>query len=238
MREITITVKPSLTDISDPSRLSKVITDIENIIEGNLDLCAEDVAEKILEFARENASQGYRGLPYPGGNARNWAPRDPITDLLYELSPYHTPNLPGLDTGAGRLINSLERHGEDNIFESFGRTVRIGSSFKHAHLLEKGGIRPMEPNIGFTKGGFPNRWLQNAIEAGWISQDEVWRIREQFDKPRFIEPRPFLYPAMWHVRDVELHTAICARTLIKELQTDLELEKIRSIRGEVSIVSR
>lgn len=236
MKEITITIKPSLADISDPSRLSDIIGDIERIVERNLDLCAEDIGKKVLEFAKENASQGYRSVPYSGNRSVSWAPRDPITDLLYEISPYHTPFLPGLDTGARRLLDSLERHGTDNIFELKGKTVRVGSKFKHASLLEKGGHRPMGSNIGFTAGGAPNRWLTRAMREGLISTEEVWRIREVFSQPRFIEPRPFLYPAMWHVRDSGLHVAICSRTLIRELQTDLELERVANIRGEVDIV--
>ena len=232
MREITITLKPSLTDISDPKRISELVDEIERIVTRNLDLCAEDIGAKVLEFAHENAKQGYRDVPYTGGNVVNWAPRDPITDLLYEISPYHTPFLPGLDTGASKLIDSLERFGPDNVFDAVGNTVRVGTRFKHAHLLEKGGHRPSGRNIGFTQEGTPNRWLAKAMRDGIISPEEVWRIREELSRPRFIEPRPFLHPAMWHVRDNELHTGICAKTILRELQTDLQLDKIRSVRGE------
>lgn len=238
MKEITITVKPSLADISDPSRLSDIVGEIEKIVQRNLDLCAEDIAETVLEFAQENASQGYRNVPYSGNRTVSWENRDPITDLLYEISPYHESHLPGLTTGANKLIDSLERHGADNIFENVGRTVRVGSRFKHASLLEKGGHRPAGGNIGFNAEGRPNRWLSKAIRQGRISAEEVARIRGALSVPRFIEPRPFLYPAMWHVRDSGIHTGICSATIIRELRTDLRLDKIRSIRGESEIVTR
>ena len=236
MREITITVKPSLVDISDPKRMADLVTEIERIVTRNLDLCAEDIGTDVLDKAHENAKQGYRDVPFSGNQAVSWAPRDPITDILYELSPYHTPNLPGLDTGAHKLIDSLQRFGIDNIFDANGKVVHVGTKFRHAHLLEKGGTRPWVSTIGFNQYGQPNRWLSQAIRDGLISQEEVWRIRGELSKPRFIEPRPFLYPAMWHVRDSESHTAICARTILRELQTDLQLDKIRSVRGDTGVV--
>ena len=229
MKEITITVKPTLEDISDPKRLVDKLTGVISIIEDNLTYVSEDVAEELLRMAKENARNGYRGIPY--GN-ENWADRDPITKLLYELSPYHTSNLPGLDTGARRLIESLERGGQDNIFNISGLEVTIGTRFKHAKLLEEGGLRRTAPNIGFTREGNPNRWLSRAIDQGLISEAEVQQIRQKFMTPRMIEPRPFLRPAKRFMEDSGVHMEKAVQTLRKEIEDELMIRADIKVRGD------
>ena len=113
MSEVIITVKPTLSDISDPKSMSDLLADVGDLIADNLGDCAERIGEKVLEYAKENASRGYSGLPY--GNDV-WTPRSAEVDKLYELSPFHRSSMPGLDTGARRLVSSLERYGFDNIF--------------------------------------------------------------------------------------------------------------------------
>lgn len=236
MREIIVTVKPSLADISEPSRLSRVIGDVEKIIEANLDLCVEAVAEKTLEFAKENAETGYQKVEYSGNRTVVWAPRDPVTERLYEISPYHDPSPTGLSAGADRLFDSLTRLGVDNIFERVGLSVRIGTRFEHAHLLEKGGIRPSIPNIGFNEDGSVKRWLLKAAMSGLISWDEISAIRQQIFTPQFMPARPFLYPAMWYMEDTETHTAICANILLKEMEVSLDINEIPNVTGDGAIV--
>lgn len=236
MREIIITIKPTLSDISDPSRLVDYVSRVERIMTGNIDRCLEQVGEKILELAKENASQGYRNVPYTGNQSVVWPHRDEVTDALYRASPYHTAGLPGLDTGRGKLIESLERGGDDNIFDRGQREINVGTNFRHAAILEKGGIRRMVPNIGFTDEGKPKRWLLGAMAAGLISPEMVAGIRAEFEQPRYIPPRPFLTPAMWHLRDTEKHTGIVAVTLLAEMYIDLSLEKVRVSSGDGIIV--
>lgn len=232
MREIIVTVKPSLADISEPSRLSRVIGDVQKLIEANLDLCIETVAEKALEFARENAETGYQKVEYSGNRTVVWAPRDPVTERLYEISPYHSPSVTGLSAGADRLFDSLVRSGVDNIFEKVGLSVKVGTRFEHAHLLEKGGIRPSLPNIGFNDDGSVKMWLLKAVISGLISWNEVSNIRQQIFTPQFMPARPFLYPAMWYMQDTETHTAICSDILLKEMQASLDIGEIPNIIGD------
>lgn len=239
MSEVIITVKPTLSDISNPKFMSDLLADIGDLVADNLSDCAEKIGEKVLDYAKENASRGYSGLPY-GNDA--WAPRSPEVDKLYELSPFHIPNMPGLDTGARKLVTSLERHGFDNIFIVSGskgenRVVTVGTGFHHAKLLEEGGMRRAFPNIGFTAEGKPTRWLMQAMIDGLISSEEVNRIQELWFQPTFMPPRPFLKPAMWHIRDVGIHTSICSRTLIRELQTDLSLDRVQHVRGDSGVVT-
>lgn len=236
MREIIVTVKPSLADISEPSRLSRVIGDIEKLIEANLDLCVETVAEKALEFAKENAETGYQKVEYSGNKTVVWAPRDPATERLYEVSPYHSPSETGLSAGADRLFDSLTRSGVDNIFDKVGLSVKIGTRFEHAYLLEKGGIRPSIPNIGFNDDGSVKRWLLRAVLSGLISWGEVSDIRQQIFIPQFMPARPFLYPAMWYMQDTETHTAICSNILLKEMQASLDIREVPNVIGESAFV--
>ena len=236
MREIIITLKPTLSDISDPSRLMDYVHQVERIMSDNIDLCLEKVGEKILEYAKENAEQGYMSVPHTGNRPVVWPARDVITNELYRASPYHVEGLVGLDTGRKNLINSLERGGNDNIFDRAYREIGIGTKFRHAAILEKGGIRRMVPNIGFTDEGRPKKWLLDAMAAGIISPDVVRSIQERFQQPRYIPPRPFLEPALWHLRDTQQHTGICAVILLAEMYVDLALEKIRVSSGDGIIV--
>lgn len=236
MREIIITVKPTLSDINDPSRMIDVIHRVERLVSNNIDICLEKVAEKILEYAKENASSGYMGVPHSGNQAVVWPHRDEATDALYRASPYHIEGLPGLTTGRDKLIESLERGGNDNIFERGHNEIEVGTRFRHAALLEKGGMRRMTPNIGFTESGAPKRWLIEAMAAGLISPEEVSEIREKFMQPRFVPARPFLWPAMAHLRDTGRHTGICVTTLLGEMYVDLSLEKVRVSTGDGIIV--
>lgn len=235
MREITITIRPSLSDIDDPSRLVNVLEDVRQRIESNLDLCVEKVAEKTLEFAKENAEMGYDNVPHTGNRGVVWEPRDSITERLYALSPYHYPSETGLDAGKRKLIGSLERDGDDNIFERTGLEVKIGTGFRHAYLLEKGGIRPAVPNLGFHVSGKPREWLMKAIREGRISRDEVNRIWDIVSRPQFMPPRPFLFPAMWEMEDNELHTLVCVKELLYQLQYDLETDRVQA-RGDLTDV--
>ncbi len=232
MREIIITIKPTLSDISDPSRITDIVQGVERLITDNIDLCLEKVGEKILEYAKENAERGYAEVPHTGNRPVVWPARDAITNELYRASPYHVEGLVGLDTGRKNLINSLERGGNDNIFDREHRSVEVGTKFRHAAILEKGGIRRMVPNIGFTDEGRPKKWLINAMAAGLISPDVVKAIQERFQQPRYIPPRPFLAPALWHLRDTQQHTAIVAATLLAEIYIDVSLEKVRLSTGD------
>lgn len=231
MREIIVTVKPSLADISEPSRLARVMGDIQRLIEANLDLCVETVAEKTLELAKENAETGYGGVKHSGNRPVLWAPRHPVTELLYSLSPYHFPSETGLSAGGDKLFDSLERSGIDNIFEKIGLSVRIGTKFRHAHLLEKGGIRPAFPNIGFNADGSPKKWLREAA-----SRNTIESIYSQISTPQVMPARPFLYPAMWHMQDTETHTAILVNILLKEMQSSLDIREIPNVTGDGMIV--
>jgi len=233
MKEITITINPTLDDISNPKRLAEKLQTVINIINDNLTYVVEDVAEETLRMARENARNGYRGIPY---GSESWSPRDPITKLLYELSPYHTPNLSGLDTGAHRLIESLERGSQDNIFDIKGLEVTVGTKFKHAKILEEGGLRRMVPNIGFTPDGAPNRWLRRAIADGRISSEQVDEIRQRFMTPRMIEPRPFLRPAKYFMRDTGTHVDRAAQSLRKEIEDELRIRANIKTEGDTSNV--
>lgn len=236
MREIIITVRPSLADISEPSRLARVMGDVQRLIEANLDLCVETVAEKTLEFAKENAETGYEKVEYSGNRPVTWMPRDPVTKRLYGISPYHHPSRTGLSAGGDKLFDSLERSGIDNIFEKVGLSVIIGTNFRHAHLLERGGIRPSIPNIGFNDDRSPKKWLVQAVSAGLISWDEISDIRERIFTPQVMPARPFLLPAMWHMQDTETHTAICVNILLKEMQSSLDIREIPNITGDGMVV--
>jgi hypothetical protein len=213
-----------------------VLHRVERLMSNNVDLCLEKVGEKVLEYAHENASQGYRSVPYSGNDAIVWPQRDEFTDALYRASPYHQEGLTGLTTGRDKLIESLERGGNDNIFETGHREIEVGTRFRHAALLEKGGVRHMTPNIGFTEGGAPRKWLIEAMAAGLISPEEVNEIRSKFSQPRYVPSRPFLWPAIAHLRDNQQHTGICATTLLGEMHIDLSLDRVRVKSGDGIIV--
>ena len=55
-------------------------------------------------------------------------------------------------------------------------------------------------------------------------------------QPRFVPARPFLWPAIAHLRDTQRHTGICATTLLGEMYIDLSLEKVRVSTGDGIIV--
>lgn len=232
MREIIVTIRPSLSDISNPVRISEAIRRIEGLIDNNMDFMLGAVGEEILKRAKSNAAVGYRGLPHSGNQTVMWPDRDDLTKRLYEASPYHDPDRPGLSTGADKLINSLDRLGDDNIFEVGDKSVEVGSRFKHANILEHGGIRHLWPNIGFREDGQPTRWLTEAF-----SGEEIAEIRAIFESPRFIEPRPFLRPALWDVRDKEEHTRIASERLVQEMLYDVanDITEVRS--GDVLVVN-
>jgi len=236
MREIIITIRPTLKDIDNPSRMEDIINKTERVIDENMWLCLETVGEKVLEFAHENAENGYHGVRYSGNAPVVWPARDEDTDALYRASPYHTEGLSGLDTGRRKLLDSLERLGDDNIFDVGHREIDIGTRFRHAAILEKGGIRSMSPNIGFTEGGAPRKWLVEAMAAGLISPERVNEIREKFMQPRYVPPRPFLLPAVSHIRDTEQHTGIVASIIEKKIQSTLSSDKIKVNSGDGIIV--
>ena len=231
MREIIVTIKPTLNDINNPVRISEAIRQVGNLIQNNMDFMLGAVGEEILKRAKDNATVGYRGVPHSGKQTVMWPERDELTRRLYEASPYHDPDNPGLSTGANKLINSLDRLGEDNIFEMGDKSIEVGSRFKHADILEHGGIRHMWPNIGFRDDGSPTRWLTQSF-----SEQEIAEIRAIFESPRFIEPRPFLRPALWDVRDNEEHTRIVAERLIQEMRYDVENEITEVRSGDALIV--
>jgi hypothetical protein len=232
MREIIVTIKPSLSDISNPVRISEAIRRVGDLISNNMDFMLGAVGEEILKRAKTNATVGYRGLPHSGKQTVMWPARDELTRRLYAASPYHDPDNPGLSTGADKLINSLDRLGDDNIFEMGNRSVEVGSRFRHADILEHGGVRHLWPNIGFRDDGSPTRWLREAF-----SNEEIAEIRAIFNTSRYIEPRPFLRPALWDVRDTEEHTRISAERLVQEMRYDVENEITEVRSGDVLIVN-
>ena len=228
MKEITITIKPTLNDINDPSRMSELLRLVGEVVNNNVDLLLEAVGEEILRRAKANAEQGYMSLPFTGDEAITWAKRDRITERLYSLSPYHAGYSPsGMDTGRRKLIGSLERHGEDNIFDLGIRDIEVGTRFKHASLLEKGGVRKPFPNIGFRSDGSPNRWLVEALQAGLITQEEINEIRSHLFHPQPMEARPFLRPAMRDMRDNGDHLKMVGEVLEKEIELDIRLHQLR-----------
>lgn len=231
MKEITITVRLSLENISKPSSMSEILTSIENEIQKILPKALNAVATETLEMAKDNADEGYRGLPYPGRGAGAWAPRDAVTDLLYSLSPWHMEGLPGLTTGRDQLINSLKKGDRFNIFEVEDNSITIGSRFRYADLLEHGGPRPSDvPPLGFKFGAnglMPTRWLRNNA-----SPSEIDWILSQVEGTQYIPPRPFLFPAMWFMEDKEWHTGIMAEVLIRELEHRLSSRGMNQVRGD------
>lgn len=226
MREITISIKPNLRDISDPSRLAKLIGEIATRFEENVDMCLEAVATRILEMAKQNAETGYSGrIEFAGkGESPVWQQRSEITRELYRLSPFHEEDLSGLDTGARRLIGSLERGDPDNIFNVHDNIVEFGTSFKHAHILEHGGVRSTEDHIGFTGDLHMKRWLRKLVEDEVITMDDVERMRRELQGQQIIPSRPFLGPALWFARDEELHTRIVAHKMVEQVFLDIKLE--------------
>ena len=232
MREIIVTIRPTLSDISNPTRISEAIRRIGDLIDNNMDFVLGSVGEEILKRAKTNAAEGYRGVRHSGKQTVMWPERTELTRRLYAASPYHDSDKPGLTTGADKLINSLDRLGDDNIFEMGGKSIEVGSRFKHASILEHGGVRRLWPNIGFRADGTPTRWLTEAF-----SQEEIAEIRAIFESPRYIEPRPFLRPALWDVRDKEEHTRIASERLVQEMHYDVENEIVEVRSGDVLIVN-
>jgi hypothetical protein len=226
--------------------LSESLKKVKLMIVENMGPVLEDIGEQLLLMAEENAAKGYGGLPYAGGDVSIWEPRAELTKELYELRSRGAFGRPysqfGMDTGYHRLIDSLRRFGEGNIFEKSGNEVIVGTSFKFAKLLEEGGQAPSS-HVGFSIDGTPKKWLVDVFkdEVG-VPNDpkdpnfdrlmkEVYRRIDQLwnrlKHPRYLPGRPYLKPALWFMRDKGKHIEIAIKTLETEMRIDLSLEKIR-----------
>lgn len=160
----------------------------------------EFVGEAILKYAFKNASTGYSGSPALDAAGIAWDQRDPLTEKLYNLR--YGNILPGLTTGADQLLDSLRIGDAKNIFEvrSQEGSVTVGTKWKYAKVLEKGGWKTGE-HLGVNQyGNGPAEWLVRAVgeEEAWdIYQQIVERFMQSADP---IPARPFLKPALWYVR--------------------------------------
>jgi hypothetical protein len=113
-----------------------------------------------LNRARQNAQNYYHGRPFePSSSSYPKANRSPLTIALYGASPYHTEE-PGISSGQDWLIESLEPHGDRNIFNfESGGSVVIGSSNRLAKIIESGGRRYTSPEWDSGDMGAPGRHI-------------------------------------------------------------------------------
>lgn len=228
MRELTISIRPTLDDIRDPKRLVKLVKVIERALIDGVEQMLIKVGEKILNYAKANAERGYEGIPY--GRGEKWEQRSDLTMFLYNLSPTHEI-MSGLDTGRHQLIKSLERYDELNFFEIKGDVLTLGTDFEHAALLEKGGIRPPRlKHLGFSAEGIPAKWLIRALMDRYgldeeaASQKAMMIYEELMTSTAEFSKRPFLGPALWYVQENEEHTKIVSRVFLEEVVVDVEME--------------
>jgi len=181
----------------------------------------EDIGEKILDTARDNATHGYWGTDSLRKAGISWQERAEVTKRLYEAKGYGNPS--GLTTGKDGLINSLHINGEGNIFsvKPDAGYVLVGSKWRYAKLLEEGGYRnASEENLGLKVEAFslngttfsPKKWLVEALgetEAKFLAQlmSQEWKNGE--NGTAYIPPRPFLKPALWS----SIHESFIGRIL-------------------------
>jgi hypothetical protein len=172
----------------------------------------EDIGERILELAEENARRGYQGTESLSSAGISWEERNEIVQQLYQAAGYGNPE--GLTTGRDHLINSLRIGDTNNIFTvnpDLGHVI-LGTNWKFAKLLEEGGFRdPNEPHLGVVvdvDGSMrPAEWLMAAIGA-----DNAWElVNELADQDPYIPPRPFLKPALWY----SIHDDFIGKTLVE-----------------------
>ena len=246
MQAMTITLYPTLDAINNPLVLSESLKKIKDMVVDNIMPILEDIAIQVLEMAKDNASQGYYGLPFPDQKTTVWDPRADLTLELYDLrnrsrfGKQYSES--GMDTGYHRLIDSLTKFGEKNIFEREDKSIVIGTSFKYAKLLEEGGMVESS-HVGFHMNGEPKRWLLEvlALEFGGLppktdpnykeilrkAEDKAEELWNRLRHPRYVPPRPFLRPALWFLRDKGQHITIAIKTLETEMKIDLELSKMK-----------
>lgn len=163
----------------------------------------EEVGEKILEIAYENASKGYTGTRALQEAGISWPARIPPVKELYRLRGYGDPE--GLTTGQDQLIDSLKVGAPDNIFSvnpDLGK-ISVGTKQKYAKLLEEGGVK-IGGHLGMDKDGRPAKWLLEALDAEGSEdpyRDAAKLLSEMINyQAQYIKARPFLKPALWYVR--------------------------------------
>ncbi len=144
-------------------------------------------------MARSNAATYYEhgGAQFTGNQPATFNPRHPATEELYAASPYHTAT-PGLSAGYDRIIESLFPGGLDNIIDFDEDSVEVGTENHLAKLIEEGGLRPPKRHVGQGRKKSYLPW-ENILRSYGIDPDG----------PIDIPPRPYLKPALWHLRDEE-----------------------------------
>ena len=163
----------------------------------------EEIGEKILEIAHENASKGYTGTRALQEAGITWPSRIPPVQELYRLRGYGDPE--GLTTGKDQVIDSLRVGGADNIFTvnpDLGK-VTVGTRQQYAKVLEEGGTK-ITGHLGINESGEPAGWLLKALDAEGSQdpyKDAIKLLSDMLNyQAQEIKPRPFLKPALWYVR--------------------------------------
>lgn len=175
----------------------------------------QDIGETILKYALENASEGYKALPKgmtaEGQTSESFKKRKEIVEKLYELRLGYVPQ--GLTAGADKLLASLRKGDQDNIFnvktpQDENSYVEVGTKWMYAKLIEEGGINPQRgaedyaKHLGMNEFGEPAKWLIDALGGDEDQAKKIVDELKQLIKDEKIEfpPRPYLKPALWYVR--------------------------------------
>lgn len=218
-------------------RLSKYVDAIQAFFKHRdwRQIALEDVGEKILEYAKDNAQRGYEGTEAIRQYGKLWQQRADITQRLYRLRGYD-PVGSGLTTGvafasgdgdenftsANRLIDSFDIGHALNVFivnPDLGIVV-VGTKFKWARTLEEGGIKT-GGHLGIRDDWIPAKWLIEALQIKEnLSYEEAWqeafKIRDELVElgtMQGIPERPFLKPALYFVKDQDDALDIIARQI-------------------------
>lgn len=201
----------------------------------------EDIGEKILEYALENASEGYVGVPKgktkTGGDQAAYKKRESIVEELYMARFGRVPE--GLTSGGDHLLNSLQMYDQHNIFEvkapNKGATpsVTVGTKWIHAKQIEEGtynakrGIHNLAWHLGMSNN--PENSIEDPIPAKWlidekgyeIAKEMVDELAELIKKEEKFEPRPFLKPALWYVRFGKEYITMLIDAILYKIQSDI-----------------